>query len=133
MIRPPRPISKPPIAEVLRHYYQIDVKQRAGWAKILCPLHVEENPSASVNVAKSRWNCFVCQVSEDSIDVVMREETLGFREAQAWAHDRFGGGSEGVLPAVRGKYGGEIHRSARARRDRGQVHPRLRRFGTDWA
>ncbi|MFJ9234365.1 CHC2 zinc finger domain-containing protein [Streptomyces anulatus] len=133
MTRPLRAVSKPPIAEVLKHYYQIDVKQRAGWTKVPCPLHVDSNPSASVNAEKDRWNCFVCQVSEDSIDVVMREEKLGFREAQTWAYARFGGSGEDVLPAVQGKPSRGVYTGSRPGRSSREVHPGTRRFGADWA
>ncbi|WP_435270908.1 CHC2 zinc finger domain-containing protein [Streptomyces sp. 1222.5] len=132
MSRPPRAVAKPPIAEVLKHYYSIDVKERAGWSKILCPLHVEENPSASVNTEKQRWNCFVCDVSEDSIDVIMREEGIGFRQAQNWAHERFGGSREGVSPAVQGESGRGVHQGSRPGRRGREVPPRIRRFGADW-
>ncbi|MER6102380.1 CHC2 zinc finger domain-containing protein [Streptomyces sp. NPDC001832] len=133
MTRTRSSVSKPPIAAVLKHYYSIDVKERAGWSKTLCPLHVEENPSASVNTEKDRWNCFVCQVSEDSIDVVMREEKLGFREAQAWAHARFGGGGEDVLPPVQGEPSRGVHQGSRPGRRSRQVHSGIRRFGADWS
>ncbi|MFJ7329050.1 CHC2 zinc finger domain-containing protein [Streptomyces cyaneofuscatus] len=132
MIRPPTAVSRPPIAGVLKHYYSIDVKRRAGWSKIPCPLHVDSNPSASANTEKNRWNCFVCQVSEDSIDVVMREEQLGFREAQAWAHARFSGSGEDVLPAVQGESGRGVHQRPQSGRRSREVHPGVRRFGADW-
>ncbi|WP_442807316.1 CHC2 zinc finger domain-containing protein [Streptomyces sp. NBC_01751] len=128
----PRAVDKPPITEVLKHYYSIDVKERAGWTKVPCPLHVDDNPSASVSTEKQRWNCFVCQVSEDSIDVIMREEKIGFREASAWAHARFGGSGESVLPAVQGESGRGVHQGSRSGKRGGQVHPGIRRFGADW-
>ncbi|MGJ3559611.1 CHC2 zinc finger domain-containing protein [Streptomyces sp. INA 01156] len=132
MNRSRRAVDKPPIAEVLKHYYSISVKERAGWSKILCPLHVDENPSASVSTEKQRWNCFVCQVSEDSIDVIMREENIGFRQATAWAHARFGGSGEDVPPAVPGEPGRGVHQGPRPGRRGRQVRPGLRRFGSDW-
>ncbi|MEV5677478.1 CHC2 zinc finger domain-containing protein [Streptomyces sp. NPDC052179] len=109
------------------------MKQRAGWSKIPCPLHVDQNPSASVSTEKERWTCFVCQVSEDSIDVIMREESIGFREAQAWAHARFGGSGENVLPAVQGESGRGVHQGSRPGRRSRPVHPGVRRFGADWS
>ncbi|MVO87405.1 hypothetical protein GPA10_22225 [Streptomyces sp. p1417] len=133
MSRPRRAVNKPPIADVLKHYYSIDVKQRAGWRKIPCPLHVDENPSASVSTEKERWNCFVCQVTEDSLDVIMREEGIGFRDAQAWAHSRFGGGSERILPSVQGESSRGVHQSPGTGRRSGAIHPGIRRFGSDWA
>ncbi|MFJ8699442.1 CHC2 zinc finger domain-containing protein [Streptomyces ardesiacus] len=133
MSRPRRAVVKPPISAVLQHYYSIQVKERAGWSKILCPLHVEDNPSASVSTEKQRWNCFVCQVSEDSIDVIMREEKIGFREAQAWAHARFGGSGEDLPPAVQGQPGRGVHSGPRPGRRGREVRPGVRRFGSDWA
>ncbi|MFE5542792.1 CHC2 zinc finger domain-containing protein [Streptomyces sp. NPDC056534] len=132
MNQPRSSVSKPPIAAVLKHYYSIDVKERAGWSKTLCPLHVEENPSASVHTERNRWNCFVCQVSEDSIDVIMREEKIGFREAQAWAHARFGGSGQDVLPPVQGEPGRGVHQGPRPGGRSRKVPTRVRRFGADW-
>ncbi|MFC9591505.1 CHC2 zinc finger domain-containing protein [Streptomyces sp. NPDC056944] len=132
MNRPRSSVSKPPIAEVFKHYYSIAVRERAGWTKVPCPLHVDENPSASVNTERDRWNCFVCQVSEDSIDVIMREENIGFREAQAWAHARFGGSGQGVLPPVQGESGRGVHQGSRTGERGRTVRPRIRRFGADW-
>ncbi|MEU6765885.1 CHC2 zinc finger domain-containing protein [Streptomyces sp. NPDC046853] len=133
MSRPRRAVAKPPIAAVLKHYYSIDVKERAGWSKTLCPLHVEENPSASVSTEKNRWNCFVCQVTEDSLDVIMREESIGFREAQAWAHARFGGSGENVLPPVPGQSSPGVHQGSRPGKRGRTIHSGIRRFGSDWA
>ncbi|MFD4608298.1 CHC2 zinc finger domain-containing protein [Streptomyces sp. NPDC058440] len=132
-MNPRRPVVKPPIAEVLRHYYSINVKQRAGWQKTLCPLHVEENPSASVNTEKQRWNCFVCQVSEDSLDVIMREEGIGFREAQDWAYERFGGSREDVLPPISGESSRGVHQGSGPGKRRKPLHPGLDRFGSNWS
>ncbi|MYX26033.1 hypothetical protein GTY75_05005 [Streptomyces sp. SID8381] len=118
---------------MLKHYYSIDVKQRAGWSKIPCPLHVDDNPSASVSTEKQRWTCFVCQVSEDSIDVIMREEKIGFREAQAWAHARLGGSGENLPSAIQEQPGRGVRHGPRPGRRSGQVRLGVRRFGADWA
>ncbi|WP_079053789.1 CHC2 zinc finger domain-containing protein [Streptomyces graminilatus] len=124
--------TKPSIAEVLKHFYGIEAKERAGWQKMLCPLHAEENPSASVSTEKQRWSCFVCDVSEDSYDVIQREEGIGFREAQEFAHTRFGGGGEDLLPPVRGESRRGVHGGPRPGQRRGEVPNRLRRFGSYW-
>ncbi|MET8702715.1 CHC2 zinc finger domain-containing protein [Kitasatospora sp. NPDC004723] len=120
---------KPPISEVLRHYYGVVLRDRGGWQKILCPLHPEENPSASANTEKQRWSCFVCDVSEDIYDVIMREEGIGFRKAQEWAYSRFGGGCEGLPQPVPRQPGREVHGRPRAGGSSEPVRNRIRRFG----
>ncbi|MFG3582581.1 CHC2 zinc finger domain-containing protein [Streptomyces sp. NPDC047990] len=117
---------------MLRHFYGIEVAERAGWQKMLCPLHAEENPSASVNTQKQRWSCFVCQINEDAYDVVRRENKVGFREAVAWAHAEFGGSGAGVLSPVRGKPGRGVHRGSGPRPGGGEVRSGLRGFGSHW-
>ncbi|MEU8948762.1 CHC2 zinc finger domain-containing protein [Streptomyces sp. NPDC048489] len=124
--------AKPPIAEVLRHFYGIEVAERAGWQKMLCPLHAEENPSASVNTTKQRWSCFVCQINEDAYDVVRREKKVGFREALAWAHAQFGGGGTDVLPPVQGQSGRGVHQRSGSGGRRREVRDGLRGFGSHW-
>ncbi|WP_078590653.1 CHC2 zinc finger domain-containing protein [Streptantibioticus cattleyicolor] len=124
--------SKPPIALVLKHYYGIQLRDRSGWQKILCPLHPETNPSASANTGFQRWACFVCDVSEDSYDVIQREEGFGFRQAQEFADSRFGTGSEDVPLAVQGESGRGVHEGSGAGRRRRPVSNRIRRFGSYW-
>ncbi|WP_353962733.1 CHC2 zinc finger domain-containing protein [Kitasatospora purpeofusca] len=123
---------KPSISDVLRHYYGIALRERGGWQKILCPLHPEENPSASANTERQRWSCFVCDVSEDSYDVIQREEGIGFRKAQELAHTRFGGGGEGLLRPVPRQPGREVHERPRARGGGEQIRGRIRGFGENW-
>ncbi|MFF1908640.1 CHC2 zinc finger domain-containing protein [Kitasatospora sp. NPDC058218] len=124
---------KPPISEVLRHYYGIQLRERGGWQKILCPLHPEENPSASANTEKQRWSCFVCDVTEDSYDVIQREKGCGFREAQEFARERFGGGGEELLWPVRRQPGRGLHGRPRFGAGGDEVRDRLRRFGSHWS
>ncbi|WP_406153594.1 CHC2 zinc finger domain-containing protein [Streptomyces anulatus] len=123
---------KPPITEVLKHYYGIDLRDRGGWQKILCPLHPEENPSASANTEKQRWSCFVCDLTEDSYDVIMREESCGFREAQEFANGRFSGGGQALLQPVRGKPSRVVHERPRFGAGSEPVRDRVRRFGQNW-
>ncbi|MFJ4093459.1 CHC2 zinc finger domain-containing protein [Kitasatospora sp. NPDC089913] len=123
---------KPSIGAVLAHFYGIQIeKDRTGWQKVLCPLHAESHPSASVNLEKARWGCFVCDVSEDGIDVIRREMSIGFREACEFARGRFGGGGEDVFPAVPRKSGRGVHGGPRAGRSGGQVRGGIRPFGTN--
>ncbi|MGV9693348.1 CHC2 zinc finger domain-containing protein [Streptomyces sp. NPDC003444] len=124
-------MPKTSITEVLNHFYNVNISERAGWQKVLCPLHVEDRPSASVNSELQRWSCFVCDVSEDSYDVIQREMGIGYRQAQEFAHSRFGGGGEDVRPAVRGKPGAGIHGGPGAGKRRPQVQHRIRPFGAN--
>ncbi|WP_435820674.1 CHC2 zinc finger domain-containing protein [Kitasatospora cineracea] len=125
--------QKPDIREVLRHFYGIEVRERGGWQKILCPLHPEENPSASVNIEKQRWSCFVCDVREDSYDVIRRELGVGFREAHEFAHERFSGGGADVLRAVRGESGRGVHERPRFGTGGNPIRGGIRRFGSNRA
>lgn len=95
------PVSKPPIEIVFEYFYSaVEIPAYGDWKKILCPLHVEERASASINLEENRWKCHACDIGEDSLDIIMREENLGFREAQEWASARFGGECEALPGAV---------------------------------
>ncbi|WP_354670727.1 CHC2 zinc finger domain-containing protein [Streptomyces flavofungini] len=125
--------SKPPISRVLAHYYGINITATRGRQKVCCPLHADENPSASVNVDASRWNCFACNLSEDSFDVIMREEGVSFAEAKERAHSEFGGSSSDVSPDVPGEPSGGVHQGPRPGRGSGGVRTGVRRFGATWS
>ncbi|WP_373432208.1 CHC2 zinc finger domain-containing protein [Streptomyces afghaniensis] len=127
--------SRPPIARVLAHFYGFETKATRGRVKIACPLpsHPDSNPSASVDLDRNRWNCFACNLSEDSYAVIMREEGIGFTEAKERACAEFGGDSEGVSRDVLGEPGRGVHSSSGPRRDRSPIRPRLRGFGSTWS
>src|SRR5690606_12191273 len=122
---------KPPILEVFEHYYEhIEIPDYGAWRKILCPLHPEDRPSASVSPEVNYWQCHAWDISEDSWDIVMREQGIGFREAVEWADARFGGGSEVLPRAVPGEPSRGIPDRPRFGRRGEQVYPRVRRrFG----
>ncbi|MFD8594571.1 CHC2 zinc finger domain-containing protein [Kitasatospora sp. NPDC059646] len=126
-------MEKPSIREVLGHFYGVEVEEQEGWQKILCPLHPEENPSASVHTERQRWSCFVCDLQEDAYDVIRRELGVGFREAQKFAHGRFGGGGEDVLRAVHGEPGGGVHDRPRFGAGSSALRSGVRRFGAHWS
>ncbi|MFI2909440.1 CHC2 zinc finger domain-containing protein [Streptomyces sp. PDY-4] len=127
--------SRPPIARVLAHYYGFETKALRGRVKIACPLpsHPDSNPSASVDLDKNRWNCFACNLSEDSYAVIMREGSFGFLEAKEYARTEFGGDSEAVPPDVSGESGRAVPSGSRPRRDRRPVRNGLRPFGSSWS
>ncbi|WP_437438027.1 CHC2 zinc finger domain-containing protein [Streptomyces olivoreticuli] len=123
--------AKPSIADVFRHYYpHIRLRAAEGWQKILCPLHPENNPSAAVNVTKNKWHCFACALTEDSWDVIQREEGLSFRESADLAAERFGRSGEAVRGRVPGKPRRGVHRPPRFGSGSGPIQARLRRFGS---
>ncbi|MFJ8041190.1 CHC2 zinc finger domain-containing protein [Kitasatospora sp. NPDC096147] len=125
-------VEKPRISEVLRHFYGLEVEDdRDRWQKILCPLHPDSSPSASVHTVRERWSCFVCDVSEDGIDVIRREMEIGFREAQEFARKRFGGGRKDVFRAVSGKPGRKVCERPRFGQGGKQVRSGLRPFGSN--
>src|SRR5690606_10864139 len=126
------PTPKPSILEVFAEFYpEVEIPHWGGpWRKILCPLHVESRPSATINPEINRWRCWACDVSEDSIDVLQREGGLTFREAQEWGDARFGGGSEVLPRAVPGEPSRGVPDRPRFGRRGEQVSPRVRRrFG----
>ncbi|MFI9202615.1 CHC2 zinc finger domain-containing protein [Streptomyces sp. NPDC053048] len=125
--------EKPPISRVLAHYYGLNIEASRGRQRVCCPLHADSTPSASVNLDKNRWNCFVCNLSEDSYAVIMRERSCGFREAQEFAHREFGGDSQGLPWDVRGEPRRGLRGRARARGSSSAIRPGLCRFGDTWS
>ncbi|MFF9481412.1 CHC2 zinc finger domain-containing protein [Streptomyces sp. NPDC014733] len=128
------PTPKPPIAELFAEFYpEVHIPKAGQWRKICCPVHRESNPSASVNLELNRWKCFVCCLSEDSYDVIMREREIGFRQAQEWASSRFGSLGEGLLLADEWKPRRGIHQAPRFGIRSREVRPGIRRFGENRA
>ncbi|MEU3278175.1 CHC2 zinc finger domain-containing protein [Streptomyces antibioticus] len=127
--------SKPSIAEVLRHFYGFETARTGGRVKIPCPLpdHPDSNPSASVDLTGNRWNCFGCNISEDSYAVIMRENACGFTEAKEFAHSEFGGDSPDVPRDVSGQPGRGVRQGSGTGRGSEQLRSGIRRFGDTWS
>ena len=49
----------------------------------LCPFHNDKNPSLHFHSGKNRYKCFACGASGDVVDLVMRYNNVGFKEAVA--------------------------------------------------
>ena len=86
--------DKVSIEEILIHYGwdQYWFGTRKGWSEwssTRCPFHLDEQPSASVNYLRNRFHCFVCDVSGDILDIVMKMEHLPLHEAKRWIEDNF--------------------------------------------
>ena len=77
-----------------------------------CVLHDDTQASATVNIDKQRYHCFVCHFDGDVYDVVANKEGLGFKDAIARAEviangnraqvRRTTGSTNGLLPAKSG-------------------------------
>jgi len=103
--------DKPDLASVLDHY-GTTVPNKAGYISIRCVLHEDTQASATVNIDKQRYHCFVCQFDGDVYDVVANKEGLGFKDAIARAEVIANGNrtqvrrptqsSNGLLPARSG-------------------------------
>ncbi|MER5883108.1 CHC2 zinc finger domain-containing protein [Streptomyces sp. NPDC001941] len=126
--------SRPPIAEVLAHYYEFETKATRGRVKTACPLpsHPDSNPSASVDLDRNRWACFACNLSEDSYAVIMREERIGFAEAKERARSQFGTSGQALPRDLPGQPSRGVHGSSGLGRAGRPVRDGLRRFGSTW-
>ena len=65
-----------PIEEVAKRLGMRVVRHTA-----LCPFHNDKNPSLHFHRGKNRYKCFACGASGDVVDLVMRYNNLGFKEA----------------------------------------------------
>ena len=77
------------IAEVLNHYFPgweaPEGDEYDGWISCGCPVHDDDNPSASVSYEVDGFRCHGCGYSGDYIKIIEREEGCGFVEALATA------------------------------------------------
>lgn len=77
--------DKPDLALVLEHY-GASVPVRYGYASMKCVLHDDTHNSATVNLDKQKYYCFVCDFAGDVYDVVKNKEGIGkFDDAVARA------------------------------------------------
>lgn len=66
------------LAVVFDHYgYEMPISRR----KILCPVHVEDRPSAVVDPDQGKWTCFACMERGDGFDIIRIKESVGFSDA----------------------------------------------------
>ena len=77
------------IREVLEHYFPgweaPENYGYDGWLKCECPVHDDDNPSASVNYELDSFTCHGCGYSGDYIKIIRNEEGCGYAEALAIA------------------------------------------------
>ena len=63
----------------------------AGRFVALCPFHAEKTPSFMIwDNDDSHYHCFGCGARGSSFDFVMRQRSVGFREAVSWLSDHAG-------------------------------------------
>ena len=72
---------RPDLFEVLDHYGWQPPNPGHGWQRIKCHAHGERKASAGVHYEHGYVNCFGCGFKGGSLDVIMHEEGVGFRDA----------------------------------------------------
>lgn len=93
-----RPVPKFDIEPVLRHY-GADIPYRTGSkVRMCCPFHDDRNPSATLLRDGQRFVCFACDLNEDALGLLMREEGIDFASAIERAKTITGTGS-GTAPS----------------------------------
>lgn len=78
-----------PIEEVAR-----ELGMRVVCHTALCPFHNDKNPSLHFHRGKNRYKCFACGASGDVVDLVMRYNNVGFKEAVEKILEKKGEGLE---------------------------------------
>ena len=73
------------LARVLMHYRLITDTYSLQY-KIVCPFHVDQNPSMLVDLSDGRWYCFGCQKSGDAQGFarLMEKQYHGLNDLQAY-------------------------------------------------
>jgi DNA primase len=56
-----------------------------------CPIHLDNNPSFTIDENENLWKCFGCGEYGDAADLVMRVNGCTFVEALAWINGKPGG------------------------------------------
>lgn len=67
--------DKPDLGTVLE-YYGAQVPVKYGYASMKCVLHDDSHASATVNLDRQMYYCFVCQFRGDVYDVVKTKEGI---------------------------------------------------------
>ena len=52
--------------------------------KALCPFHDDHHASLSFSMRRNTFRCFACGAHGGTIDLVMKRQNLGFKEACEW-------------------------------------------------
>lgn len=89
--------SKPDLAKILEHY-GVNVQDRYGWIPCKCVIHDDTHASAAYNLDLQLYNCLVCQILGDSIEIVKHKEGLDFKNAKRKAESIAHGSSKKIRP-----------------------------------
>lgn len=86
-----QPPEQPSLRAVLE-FYDITVGPERREVPILCPIHDESRPSASMNEDEGLWNCQACGAGGDALTLIQLKEgyTDDFRSALEFAEKHFG-------------------------------------------
>jgi hypothetical protein len=105
------------MAAILAHYGAEDVPEGYGdrWRPMHCPFHDDDHMSASYNEAADAFSCMACPAKGNAVTLLMNQERLTGREANALA------------TKIAGHPGVSLHHAPSPRRKTGYVSPRLRR------
>lgn len=90
-------IGKRPILDVIDdlqdegYLLDLNLHDAGDYLTSCCPFHDEQNPSFAIylnnNDDKTRWICFGCGKSGDTIDLVREVLSVGYKEALEFACD----------------------------------------------
>ena len=81
-----------PVADVIRHYAEVELIQRGRELWGLCPLHPDKTPSLCVNVDKGLWLCRAGCGGGSGADFVMKLKGIDFKTAATMIEVDFGTG-----------------------------------------
>jgi DNA primase len=106
-----------PISPVLEYYGGDPVEEDRRWHEYRCPFHDDSNKSAAVRTLSGEeevFNCHaVCGVAGNAVQIIMKREGVGYREALGRAEEITGRS----ITSVRGerRSGAGVPRPARDR------------------
>ena len=91
-------------------HYGLKYPSKSGQSSILCPVHDDRRPSASVNTTSGLWTCYACGVSGDGFTIIEQREGVGFADANKIAKGILGRSDFGVRGGVSRLPSGAVHR-----------------------
>lgn len=84
-------IKRLPILEIWERYVGGQVRMRGHRAVAVCPFHAgDRSPSLTLYTEKNNWYCYGCQKGGTTIDLVMKQLNLDFKNAAAALARDFG-------------------------------------------
>ena len=118
---------KPDLANILEHY-GVNVQDKSGWVACKCVIHDDSHASAAYNLNMQLYNCLVCNILGDSIEIVKHKEGLDFKNAKRKA-ESIANGSNRKIRQVHNNTGSVIPISTRHNTGSGKYLPSWKRRG----